>query len=199
MPKSPAPQPRWLAEAAAALADRVTQRGMTLPVAAAGEFLAQQTSAVADLLGVSSGRHSTPYLNDTVLDDLADQIVAAYAAEEPGADLFALPRSAHVSVSSLGRLISGLAETLLFFDAYAPISDADRSARRYETTQLLSLVGLIQSEHTEGGNITAPPAVLARIARTLTAVAEMTDDAVLAAALRRDAIRAHTAAAGTHS
>ncbi len=183
--------PRWIDVASIALVDRVTQRGMTIPVDAAAAFLAEQTNAVAGQLGLSSGRHAMPYLDDDVLDDLADDIVASYAAEEPGADLFALPRSGRISVATFGRLVSGLAETLLFFETCPRITEADRSARRRETTQLLSLAGLIQSEHTGTGPIAAPPAVLARIARTLKTAADLTDNIDLAAALRRDSIRAH--------
>lgn len=172
--------PRWLDVASIALVDRVAQRGMTIPVGAVAVFLAEQGSAVAGLLGLTSGRHAMPYLDDDVLDDLADQIVSSYAAEEPGANLFALPRTGHISVANFGRLISGLAETLLFFETHPPITDADRSARRHETTQLLSLAGLIQSEHNGNGPIAVPPAVLARIARTLTTAAGLTDDVDLA-------------------
>jgi hypothetical protein len=120
-------------------------------------------------------------------------LVATFATEAPGGDLFALPHDAQISVASFGRLIAGLAETLLFFESYPAIDDADRRARLHETTQLLSLAGLIQSDH-DGGAIAAPPALFLRIARTLTTVAELTENSALADALHRDATRARTAA-----
>ena len=70
--------------------------------------------------------------------------------------------------------------------------EADRRARIHETAQLLLLAGLIQSDH-DHGPIAAPPAMFSRIARTLTTVAELTDNAGLAQALRRDAMRARSA------
>jgi hypothetical protein len=78
-------------------------------------------------------------------------------------------------VASFGRLIAGLAEALLFFESYPALDDADRRARLHEIAQLLSLAGLIQSDHA-GGAIPAPPAMFSRIARTLTNVAELTDN-----------------------
>jgi hypothetical protein len=169
----------------------VRERGMTLTVDAAETFLAERHYTAANQLGISEDS-ARPYLDEAALDELAERLVATFATEEPGGDLFALPRSARISVSSFGRLIAGLAETLLFFESYPAIDDSDRRARLHETTQLLSLAGLIQSDH-EGGAIAAPPAMFMRIARTLTTVAELTDNTVLAKAMHRDATRARTA------
>ena len=186
---------RWLRESAAGLVARVRERGMTLTVDAAETFLAERHSTAAEQLGIKE--HSArPYLDEAALDALADRLVETFTAEEPGGDLFTLPRSARISVATFGRLIAGLAETLLFFESYPAIDDADRRARLHETAQLLSLAGLIQSDHT-GGAIPAPPAMFSRIARTLTTVAELTDNTSLADAMGRDAMRARTAAA-TH-
>jgi hypothetical protein len=164
---------------------------MTLTVDAAETFLAERHSTAAEQLGIKE--HSArPYLDEAALDALADRLLATFAAEEPGADLFTLPRSAHISVAGFGRLVAGLAETLLFFESYPAIDEADRRARLHETAQLLSLAGLIQSDHA-GAAIAAPPVMLSRIARTLTTVAELTDNTGLADALRRDAMHARAA------
>lgn len=191
--ESARPVPHWLHECAAELVTRVGEQGMTLTVDAAETFLAERHSIAAKQLGITE--HSArPYLDDTALDALADRLVATFAIEEPGGDLFTLPRTAHISVASFGLLIAGLAETLLFFVAGAAIDEDDDRARLHETTQLLSLAGLIQSAHTDGP-IAAPPAMFSRIARTLTTAANLTDNADLAVALRRDAMRARTAVA----
>lgn len=183
---------RWLRESAAGLVARVRERGMTLTVDAAETFLAERHSTAAEQLGIKE--HSArPYLDEPALDALADRLVETFDAEEPGGDLFTLPRSAQISVATFGRLIAGLAETLLFFESYPAIDEDDRRARLHETAQLLSLAGLIQSDHT-GGAIAAPPAMFSRIARTLTTVAELTDNTDLAHALHRDAMYARAAA-----
>lgn len=189
------PVPRWLHECATDLVARVRERGMTLTVDAAETLLAQRHYTVAKQLGIAE-QSVRPHLDGQALDALADRLVATFATEAPGADLFTLQRSASISVASFGRLIAGLAETLLFYDSYPAIDDADRGARTHETVQLVSLVGLIQSEHTSG-SIAAPPALFSRIARTLTTAADLTSNSALADALRRDAMCA-TLAAMTH-
>lgn len=189
------PVPRWLHERATGLVARLRERGMTLTVDAAETFLAERHYTVAKQLGITE--HSArSHLDEGALDALADRLVATFATEEPGVDLFALPRSAGISVASFGRLIAGLAETLQFYESYPALDDADRRARTHETAQLLSLAGLIQSEHANGA-ISAPPALFSRIARTLTTVADLPNNAALADALRRDAMCA-TFAAITH-
>lgn len=180
--------PRQLRAAAAALVDRVNRRGMTLTVEVAETILREQQYADSVELG-SNRRPGRPYPDEDALDELADQLVAGFADEEPGADLFSLARTARMNVASFGRLIAGLAESIQFFGSYTGIDDTDRRARIHETAQLLSLAGMMQADHTSG-HITAPPAMFARIARTLTSVAELADNADLAATLRRDAMRA---------
>lgn len=185
------PAPSWLHERAAGLVARVGERGMTLTVEAAETILAERHTTAAAQLGVTE-RTARAHLDDAALDALADRLVATFANEEPGSDLFTLPRTAHISVASFGLLVAGLAETLLFLESHRAMDDADRHAWMHETAQLLSLAGLIQSDHS-GGPIAAPPAMFARIARTLTTVADLTDNPRLAAALRRDAMRARSA------
>lgn len=182
---------RWLRDSAAGLVERVGARGMTLTLDAAETFLAERHFTAAQNIGVSE-RAARPYLDGQALDELADRLVATLAAEEPGGDLFTLPRSARISVASFGLLVAGLAEVIQFYGIYPAIDDDDRRARIHETAQLLSLAGLVQSDHA-GGPVAAPPAMFARIARTLTTVADLTDNAELARALRRDAMRARAA------
>lgn len=187
---------RWLRASAAGLVERVGERGMTLTMEAAETFLAERLFTAAKNLGVSE-RVARPYLDEQALDELADQLVATFAAEDPGSDLFTLPRSARISVASFGLLVAGLAEVIQFYGIYPAIDDDDRRARIHETAQLLSLAGLVQSDHS-GGPVAAPPAMFARIARTFTTVADLTDNAELARALRRDAMRARAASGSSH-
>ncbi|OBB86781.1 hypothetical protein A5779_00180 [Mycolicibacterium peregrinum] len=192
-PDQPAGQrrtPSWLREAAVGLTERVSKRGMTLTVEVAESFLTEQNRSASPKLGIDE-RNSRQYLDDDTLDELADELVSTFADEAPGSNLFDLPRTAHVSVANLGRLIAGLAEAIQFFGTFQEIDAADRRARIHEIAQLLSVAGLVQSDHTIGP-VAAPSAMFARIARTLTTVADLTDNHDLAAALRRDAMRARS-------
>lgn len=141
---SACPIPHWLHACATDLVTRVRERGMTLTLDVAETSLAEQHSIAAKQLDISEAS-ARPYLDDAALDALADRLVAAFATEEPGGDLFTLPRTAHISVASFGLLIAGLAETLLFFEASPSMDEANHRARLHETTQLVSLAGLIQS------------------------------------------------------
>jgi hypothetical protein len=189
--KQRGPGTLWLNEYATKLVERIGARGMTLSHEAAKALLIERHRTASQQLGISE-RSAQENLDDATLDALAEDLVATFADEEPGGDLFALPRTACISVSSFGRLISALAEAILFFETHPINDEADRRARIHETAQLLSLAGLIQSDH-DHGPIAAPPAMFSRIARTLTTVAELTDNAGLAHALRRDAMRARSA------
>lgn len=184
----------WLRECAIGLSERVNARGMTLSVDAAETLLADRHATVCAQLGVTevSARR---FLDDTALDDLADRLIVGFAHESPGADIFTLPRTASITTPSFGRLIAGLAESILFYEQYAAIDDHDRRARLHETAQLLSLAGLLQSESAfDATTITAPPALFHRIARTLDTVAALTDNPRLATAIRDDCARARAAA-----
>lgn len=165
---------------------------MTTSVDAAESLLRERLSRNANRLGIS--RHQAQLnFDESALDAFADRLVATFAAEEPGGDLFSLPRTAQISVSGFGRLIAGLAESLLAYEATAVLGDAERAVRRHEIAELLSVAGLMQSDSSQA-DVSAPPAVFLRIARIFTTVADLTDQPELADALRRDAIRARTAA-----
>lgn len=176
-----------LRDSATTLAKLVADRGMTLTVEAAETFLAEQPYT-----GAKHHGHQPHNVDRPTLDELADRLVSTFADEEPGGDLFTLPRTARISVNSFGRLIAGLAETIQFLLNHPMINESDRQARIRETAQLLSVAGLLQADHTDG-RIDAPPAMFARIARTLTTTADLTDNDALSTALRRDAMRARAA------
>ena len=181
----------WLEARATQLVARIGEHGMVLSQHAAMTLLRERHATVSSQLGISerSARH---LLDDAAIGTLAKEIVATFTDEEPGENLFDLPRTAHISVASFGRLISGLAETLLFFQNHPTAIASERDARLRETAQLLSLAGMVQAEHAQGP-VAAPPALLTRIARMLTTAAELTDNEALSHTLRRDGIRARSA------
>lgn len=183
----------WLRERAAVLVARISDRGMVFSRDAACALLAERHVTVARQLGISA-RSAQPLLDDAALDALASELVASFRDEEPGEDLFTLPRTARLSVSVFGRLVSGLAETLLFYQSTTAVSPTEGAARQREAAQLLSIAGMVQAEHTHGP-IAAPPALFTRMARTLTTAADLTDNEALSQALRRDSTRARSAAA----
>ena len=82
-----------------------------------------------------SPRAARQFLDDAALDELAERLVADFADESPGGDLFSLPRTATITVTSFGRLVAALAETIQFYEQYAAIDAADRSARIHENAQ----------------------------------------------------------------
>ena len=127
------------------LSRRAEDRGLSLSVDAAETFLAERHITASEHLGLSP-RAARQFLDDTVLDELADRLVADFADEAPGGDLFSLPRTATITVTSFGRLVAALAETIQFYEQYAAIDATDRSARIHEIAQLLSLAGLIQNQ-----------------------------------------------------
>jgi len=181
-----------LRESAIELAARVEERGLLLSVDAAEAFLAERHASVVERLGLSE-RSARQYLDEGTLRELADQLVADFAEEAPGADLFALARSSSVSVSRFGRLIAALAESILFFEQHAGIDDVDREGRVREVAELLSVAGVLQSQGGVGA-VAVPPALCRRIARVLDGVAALTDDAELASAVAGDAAIARAAA-----
>lgn len=183
---------RRLRHAAVQLTARVNELGMLLTTEAAEGFLHKHYSRRAAQLGIAGPPGPGDY-DEVVLDSLAAQLVASFADEQPGGDLFTLPRSAHISVDAFGRLIAGLAESLLFYFTFDDISATARRERQREIGELLSVGGLMQAEHA-GGEISAPPAWFLRTARTLTTVSDLTDNRDLADTLCGDALRARAAA-----
>lgn len=186
------PERTWLREAAIGLAARVHAQGMTISVDAAETLLVDRHISAATQLGVTE-RSARQFLDDATLDDLAQRLVADFANEAPGADMFTLPRTATITTPSYGRLIAGLAESIQFYEDYAAIDDDDRRGRIHELAQMLSLAGLLQSE-SEGGLVSAPPALFLRVARALQTVADLALDTGLAEALADDSARARAAA-----
>ena len=181
------PSPKWLQTLAAGLVESLEDRGMTVTHSAAEAVLADRISALMATLHISE-RTARTYLDEDALDGLADNLVASFAAEEPGADLLALPRDGALRISGIGRLVAALAQCVHFFAAYADEDEALSRSRGTEIAGLLSVLGLIQASYEGGDVIFAPRALFVRISRILEGVAELTTDEDVGLALRSDAI-----------
>ena len=180
------PSPKWLQTLAAGLVERLEDRKMTVTQAVAETLLADRIAAFMATLRVSE-RNARTYLDEDALDGLADTLVGSFADEEPGADLFALPRDGALRVSGIGRLIAALAQCVHFFVEHADEDEALSRSRGTEIAGLLSVLGLIQASHEGGDVIFAPRALFVRVSRILEGVAELTNDEDVRLALRSDA------------
>lgn len=180
-------RPKWLQTLAAGLMERLEERKMTVTQSAAEALLADRIAAIMAALRISE-RTARTYLDADALDGLADSLVASFAAEEPGADLMALPRDGALSISGIGRLVAALAQCTHFFAGYADEDEALSRSRSSEIAGLLSVLGLIQAGHQGGESIFAPQALFERIARILEGVADLTADEDVRIALLNDAI-----------
>lgn len=181
------PAPQWLRKLATGLVAKVQNRGMTLTVAAAEAIVADRITALATTLHITE-RTARAYIDQDALDGMADGLVESFADEEPGADLLTLPRNAALRVSGMGRLVVALAQCALFFESYAGVDEALSRSRGHEITELISMLGLIQTSHETGDVVYAPRALFVRISRILEGVAGLTADPDLRRALRSDAI-----------
>lgn len=179
--------PKWLQTLAAGLVERLEDREMTVTQSAAEALLAERIAALMATLHISE-RTARNYLDAEALDGLADNIVESFAAEKPGADLLKLPRDGALRVSGIGRLIAALAQSAHFFAGYADEDEDLSRSRGMEIAGLLSVLGLIQSDHQGGDAIFAPHALFERIARILEGVADLTADEDVRLALLNDAI-----------
>jgi hypothetical protein len=160
---------------------------MTLTVAAAEAIVADRITAVTAALSISE-RSARAYIDQDALDGIADSLVASFAGEKPGADLLTQPRDAGLRVSGIGRLVAALAQCAHFFADYASVDEALSRNRGWEITELISMLGLIQSDHDNGEVIFAPRALFVRISRILNGTADLTTKSELRLALRSDAI-----------
>ena len=181
------PSPKWLQTLAAGLVESLEDRGMTVTHSAAEAVLADRIAALMATLRISE-RTARTYLDEDALDGLADNLVASFSAEEPGADLLTLPRDGALRIPGIGRLVAALAQCVHFFVEHADEDEALSRSRGTEIAGLLSVLGLIQASYEGGDVIFAPRALFVRISRILEGVAELTTDEDVRLALRRDAI-----------
>lgn len=187
-------RPQWLRTLAAGLVDKVHSRGMTLTPAAAETLLADRIRAIAATLRITE-RSARAYIDQDALEGMADSLVSSFADEAPGVDLLTMPREAGLPVPAIGRLVAALAQCAHFFASYADMDEALSRSREHEVRELISTLGLIQSDHDRGDVVFAPRPLFVRISRILEVTAELTTDANVSRALRNDA--AILAEAGT--
>ncbi len=87
----------------------VNDRGMTMTDQAAHQLLTERVQAVAERMRVGV-RQAQTYLTDEALAGVVDSMIDTLADEAPGAELATEPRTATLTVGTLGRLLAGLAE-----------------------------------------------------------------------------------------
>lgn len=185
--------PQWLRTLADGLVDNVHSRGMTLTPGAAESLLTERISAIAATLHITE-RSARAYIDQEALKGLAESLVSSFADEAPGVDLLSTPRDAGLPVPVVGRLFAALAQCAHCFASYADVDEALSRSREHEVTELISMLGLIQSDHDGGDLVFAPRALFIRISRILEVTAELTEDTSISRALRNDAA---LASAGT--
>lgn len=181
------PRPKWLQTLAAGLVERLEERRMTVTQSGAEAVLAERVAVLMAALHISE-RTARTYIDEDALDGLADNIVESFAAEEPGADLMALPRDGALRIVGIGRLIAALAQCADFFAAHADEDEELSRSRGTEIAGLLSVLGLILASHEGGDTVFAPRALFVRISRMLQDVAELITDEDVRLALQSDAI-----------
>ena len=162
---------------------------MTLTTAAAETLLVDRITAIATTLQITE-RSARAYIDRDALEGLADSLVSSFLDEAPGMDLLSAPRDAGLPVSVTGRLFAALAQCAHFFVSYADVDEALSRSRERDVMELISALGLIQSDHEGGDVVFAPRALFVRVSRILEVTAELTADASVSRALRNDAILA---------
>jgi len=143
------PQSAWLNSRARAFVELLRERNMSMTVEAAEVLIAGRVHDVGTAMGIGV-TSAQRYLDDAAIAALAEAVVAQLDDEDPGTDLLAAPRTATVPVALLGRFIAGIAEASIVFVDHPGIDDNLRDLRTGELTRLISVCGLIQSDHVDG-------------------------------------------------
>lgn len=154
---------------------------MSVSPAAATELVHERLQWVAYQMRIEP-RSARRYLTDDALTTLAREMVFTFADETPGADVLEAPRTAAVPLSTIGRCVAGLAETIqIRLREHDNISDLRVTVA--QLTQALSAVGQLTADHGasaefQSGNVVVmlPPGLLNRAARYLQACAQLIRD-----------------------
>jgi hypothetical protein len=177
----------WIGERAAALIDRLDDRGLTVEPSEAREIISQRVLQLTETMGISAIT-ARDYVTDEAISDLADMLAGLLADESPGVDLMAEPSSVVLSQKLVGRAVAGLAEAILFYQQ-RDHGSSDTGDRIRELAEHLSLFGSLIAKSSVPP-VRVPQALVIRIAARLDRAAshsDVPDD--LAVAWRRDAIR----------
>lgn len=176
------PRRAWREERVDALLHAVSELGMSMSRAAAGELLDERVKFVAAQARVSEST-ARGYLSDEAVQGLAQSIAFSFAEEMPGADLFSAPRDSRIPVRLIGRVSAGLAEAVRL----RLVERDDLEHTREAVTQLAHGIGVLNlivadqvAEELEGEPwVRAPAGLLHRLARYLEAAASLADDGLV--------------------
>lgn len=157
----------------------VSELGMTMSRAAAGDLLDERVQFVANQMRVTPATART-YLTDDALAGMARQIVFGFAEETPGADLMSAPRTSAVPVRFLGRVVAGLGEVqrILMVERDDLEHTRDRVAQIAHTQSHLGLLLTDQVatiDFYDEPSVQMPPALLLRAARSLETAADLVE------------------------
>jgi len=157
----------------------VSELGMTMSRAAAGDLLDERVEYVANQMRVTPATART-YLTEETLAGMAREIVFGFVEETPGADLMSAPRTSAVPVRFLGRVVAGLGEAqrILLVERDDLEHTRDRVAQVAHTQSYLGLLLADQVatiDYYDEPLVQMPPALLLRVARTLETSADMVE------------------------
>jgi hypothetical protein len=184
------------------LLEAVSQLGMTMSRAAAGDLLDERVQFVAQQMRVTPATART-YLTDDALAGMAREVVFGFVEETPGADLMGAPRTAAIPVRFAGTLFAGLGEVirLLLVERDDLEHTRDRVAQVAHAQSYLGLLihdQLATTDFYDEPSVKMPPALLLRVARLLETAAQLAETGLvghegdpaqaagLLSALRRD-------------
>lgn len=158
----------WLEQSTDVMVGELDALGLSAPRAQLGAMIQKTLTEVAETLGISESS-ARRYLNAERLRGLAQEAALQLAPEQPGADLYDLPRTIPVSLGLLGRAVSALAEA-----ARIRVLNSDEFGAQ-GALELLSLLGqiLLEAPEAQLGPIRLPQAALTRAERVLEASAEI--------------------------
>ncbi|HCB07845.1 MAG TPA: hypothetical protein PLZ93_00635 [Nocardioides sp.] len=165
------------------LLEAVSDLGMTMSRAVAGEVLDERVAYVAANMRVTEAT-ARRYLTDEALAGLARTIVFGFVDETPGADLMSAPRTAAVPVRFAGTIFAGLGEVVRIFLVERDDLDhtRDRVAQVAHTQSYFGLL-LNDQEATTGfyeePSVQMPPALLLRVARILETAADLVEGGLI--------------------
>lgn len=175
----------WLEGRVEVLLGAFADLGMSVSHTAAAELIQERVQWVRSQARISPTT-ARRYLTDEALGSLARKMVISFAEETPGSDVLEAPRSAPVPLSTLGRCVAGLAESINI-----RLCERDDAEHLRDTvgqlSQTLSALGQITAEHDPGAGqqhgsegVMMPPGLLHRAARYLEVSAQLVrDDGIL--------------------
>jgi len=165
------------------LLEAVSELGMTMSRAAAGEVLDERVAYVAEHMRVTAAT-ARYYLTDEALAGLARTIVFGFVDETPGADLMSAPRTAAVPVRFAGTIFAGLGEVvrILLVERDDLEHTRDRVA---QIAHAQSCFGLLVNDQVattgfyDEPSVQLPPALLLRVARILETAADLVEGGLI--------------------